>query len=40
MLAALANGRRPETDCTDNVKSFAMVMGAVESARRGMRVEL
>jgi predicted dehydrogenase len=40
MLGALEEGRRPETDCTDNVKSFAMVVAAVESARRGARVEL
>jgi predicted dehydrogenase len=40
MLAAIANGRRAETDCTDNLKSFAMVVGAIESARRGARIEL
>ncbi len=40
MLAALAEGRRPETDASDNLKSFAMVLGALTSAREGRRVEL
>jgi predicted dehydrogenase len=40
MLGALADGRRAETDCADNVKSFAMVVAAIESARSGTRVEL
>jgi predicted dehydrogenase len=40
MLAALAQGRRPETDCVDNVKSLAMVLGALASAREGRRLEL
>ena len=30
----------PETICTDNIKSLAMVFGAVESAGRGARVEI
>jgi predicted dehydrogenase len=40
MLAAIANGRCAETDCADNVKSFAMVVAAIESARTGTRVQL
>jgi len=40
MLAALAQGRRPETDASDNLKSFAMVLAALTSAREGRRVEL
>jgi predicted dehydrogenase len=40
MLAALARGRRPETDAADNLKSFAMVLAALTSAREGRRVEL
>jgi predicted dehydrogenase len=30
----------PETLCTDNVKSLAMVFGAIESAKRGERVAI
>ena len=37
-VAALREGRKPETDCTDNIKSLAMVLAAVESARRGEKV--
>ena len=40
MLAALAQGRRPETDASDNLKSLAMVLAALTSAREGRRVEL
>ncbi len=41
MLAALRLDRPAETDAADNVRSLAMVLGAVESARRGgVRVEL
>jgi predicted dehydrogenase len=40
MLAALAQGRRPETDASDNLKSFAMVLAALTSAREGRRIEL
>jgi predicted dehydrogenase len=32
-------GRIPETVCTDNIKSLAMVFGAIESAEAGKRVE-
>ena len=38
MLAALAEGRRAETDCRDNVKSIAMVFAAIESARKGCKL--
>ena len=31
-------GRTPETVCTDNIKSLAMVFAAIESAKRGRRV--
>jgi predicted dehydrogenase len=37
-VAALHEGRKPETDCTDNIKSLAMVLAAVESARCGEKV--
>jgi predicted dehydrogenase len=31
-------GRRPQTHCEDNIKSLAMVLAAVESARSGKKV--
>jgi predicted dehydrogenase len=34
MFAGLEHSRRSETDCTDNIHSLAMVLGAVESARQ------
>ncbi|PZD97682.1 gfo/Idh/MocA family oxidoreductase [Paenibacillus sambharensis] len=40
MFAALREGRAAETDCKDNIKSMAMVMGALESARSGCKVTL
>lgn len=40
MFVALEQNRRAETDCTDNIKSMAMVFGAVESARTGKKVFL
>ena len=33
-------GETPETVCTDNIKSLAMVLAAVESAETGRRVEI
>jgi predicted dehydrogenase len=33
-------GGIPETECGDNIRSLAMVHGAIESARTGKRVEL
>ncbi|TJY41102.1 Gfo/Idh/MocA family oxidoreductase [Cohnella pontilimi] len=38
MFDALEQGRRAETDCRDNIRSMAMVFGAVESARKGVKV--
>jgi predicted dehydrogenase len=40
MLAALAQGRPPETDASDNLKSLSMVLAALRSAREGRRAEL
>jgi predicted dehydrogenase len=40
MFAALEEGRPAETDCTDNIKSMAMVFGALESAKTGRKVML
>jgi predicted dehydrogenase len=39
-LDAVAGKRAPETVCTDNIKSLAMVHGAVKSAETGRRVRL
>jgi predicted dehydrogenase len=39
-LQALESGGEPETVCTDNIKSLAMVFGAIESAEAGRRVEI
>lgn len=40
MFAALSEGRKPETNCTDNIKSMAMVYGALQSAKEGRKVLL
>ncbi|HEY1370444.1 MAG TPA: Gfo/Idh/MocA family oxidoreductase [Gaiellaceae bacterium] len=40
VLDALTEGRAPETDASDNVRSLAMVFAALESAREGRRIEL
>lgn len=40
MFAALAEGRRAETDCRDNIKSMAMVYGAIDSAKSGKKIDL
>ncbi len=34
---ALRQNRKPETDCTDNIKSLAMVLAAVKSAKSGKK---
>ncbi|MDF2726394.1 MAG: oxidoreductase [Paenibacillus sp.] len=38
MFASLAEGRKPETDCSDNIYSMAMVLAALESAKTGRKV--
>ncbi|QJD82154.1 Gfo/Idh/MocA family protein [Cohnella herbarum] len=38
MFAALAEGRKAETDCRDNIHSMAMVFGAIESSKTGRKV--
>lgn len=38
MLAFLRTGTKPQTECHDNIKSWAMVTAAMESSRRGERV--
>lgn len=40
MFAALSEGRKPETDSSDNIYSMAMVLAAVESARLGAKVDI
>jgi predicted dehydrogenase len=40
MFAALEEGRPAETDCRDNLRSMAMVFGAIESAKTGRKVKL
>jgi len=40
MFAALKEGRPAETDCRDNIKSMAMVYGAIDSAKAGRKVDL
>jgi hypothetical protein len=40
MFAALQEGRQPETHCGDNIKSVAMVFGAIERARSGKKVSI
>jgi predicted dehydrogenase len=39
-VTSLDAGRLPETVATDNIKSLAMVFGAIESAETGRRVEI
>ena len=40
LFACLRAGREPETVCTDNIKSLAMVFGAIESAETERPVKL
>lgn len=39
-VASVQAGVAPETVCTDNIKSLAMVFGAIESAESGQRVAI
>ena len=36
----LENGIKPQGECHDNIQSLAMVFGAIESSRKGRRVEI
>jgi len=40
MLRFLRTGRKPQTECHDNIKSLAMVLAAIESSRKGRRVRI
>jgi len=37
-VSAIRENRKPETDCEDNIKSLAMVLAAVQSAKTGKKV--
>ena len=39
-VRAVETGTEPETRGTDNIKSLAMVFGAIESAETGRRVKI
>jgi predicted dehydrogenase len=39
-LDAISTGREPETVNHDNIKSLAMVLGAIESAKSGQSVDI
>jgi len=39
-VRCIGSGDMPETVCTDNIKSLAMVFGAIESAETGRRAEI
>jgi predicted dehydrogenase len=39
-LNALKTNTEPETICTDNIKSLAMVYGAIESAEKGKKITI
>jgi predicted dehydrogenase len=39
-LEAVRFGQRPETVSSDNIRSLAMVLGAIESAKTGKRIEI
>jgi len=39
-IAAIEQGRQPETAGSDNIKSLAMVLAAIDSARLGQRVTI
>ena len=38
VLRFIDDGTTPQCECHDNVKSFAMVLAAIESSRKGERV--
>ncbi|MGQ7885578.1 Gfo/Idh/MocA family protein [Paenibacillus sp. WC2504] len=40
MMASLNEGRKAETDCSDNLVSMAMVFAAIESAKRGEKIPI
>jgi predicted dehydrogenase len=40
LLRYLREGVMPQCECHDNIKSLAMVFGAIESSKKGRRVEI
>jgi len=40
MFSALNEGRKAETDCTDNIYTMAMVFAALESAKTGRKIDV
>jgi predicted dehydrogenase len=40
MFASLEQGRQAETSCFDNIKSTAMVFGAIASAKQGSKINI
>ncbi|HEY0124458.1 MAG TPA: Gfo/Idh/MocA family oxidoreductase [Rhizobium sp.] len=39
-IDAVKTGKRPETESIDNIHSLAMVLGAIESAKSGRRIDI
>ena len=39
-FTCIQNGTQPETQAADNIKSLAMVFGAIESAERGQKISI
>jgi predicted dehydrogenase len=39
-ISAVRSGREPETVGRDNIRSLAMVLGAIQSAETGRRVDI
>lgn len=39
-MSSLRTNKKPPTDCQDNIKSLAMVHGAIESAEKGRKVKI
>ncbi len=39
-LSCVRSGKKPQTVCTDNIKSLAMVFGAIESAEKGRKIRI
>jgi predicted dehydrogenase len=39
-LKGLEAGKKPPTDCSDNIKSLAMVHAAIESAEKGKKIKI
>jgi hypothetical protein len=40
MLTFLRTGKKPQTECHDNIKSLAMVFAVIESSKLGKRIPI